>query len=1065
MTGKKRLLAALLSALMLLALLPAAAAAGEEGSSMGASYTEITDAIDNPERGFYSTCFVGAKETDNTVQNPTGKLIHMRISLGNFSHNYLNYRGKAPEHYTEGGWEPLSQDFLDALNATLDHLRQNGGSAILRFAYDDFDGVADLEPDMAGVLAHIEQLSGVFAQNADVIAAVESGFLGCWGEQHTSGIVTPENIAALVDALLEAVPEPITVSVRRPVYYCYAAGLRLEDLATHRADPTSPYYRVGVYNDGYLGSCSDLGTYTDRAMEVAWLDYQAGHTLFGGEVVANYSDDGTVYNSIDYISEEMFRTHTSYLNIEWNGSVIDQWRESTYTGDDPVYYGLSGFTYVENHLGYRFVLRSSAFYGDRIGFTVENVGAGNVLKEETVTLNLVDEDGILTQIPTGLDVTDWQSGETAQAFVPLPQDLPAGTYTAYLNIADENGNQIRFANDNPFSDYGNGIGSFTLEPRHINRAASLYCWNLYLLNEGSYPSVRPFLEELEITRVYQDLPQTYLAREETAHMVARLAADGIETVALTGDAAWGMAGGDQSEIRAYIDALAAYNAGIGAAAPIGKIALDVEVHTQPVWQEDAQAAFAAYVEQMEALYQYAHSAGLEVVQVIPVFYDRTDEDLFRYFVEHCCDELSIMNYNKSTQISGIETEVALCRALDKKIETIFETMAYSESHGVTEEITYFYEGMEALQAKRQEILETYDYENLTTSYHHFPTVYHVATGRYLAEIYAYTNEEDPTRNDLGQTEALDTITLTGDDGSVIVAGLYNPNRDAVYPETCYLAVGLSDGVTYTISSGSEDYVVTTPNRAFTFGDDALVDYISIRVERVEEAHTHTPEVRNAKAAGCTEAGYTGDTYCAACGELLSAGVSIDPLGHTGSWSANGDGTHRQVCDRCGAVMASGACSDGNRDGLCDTCGGAYSQTPTFRKKNGFTEGATYLITVRQKALDRGLSGAAVQMTESGGVYTANPPAEEEWLWTYENGRLWCETGGTRYYLAADGSDLTVTTQAGDAALWSYSGDRLSTQVSTRFLFWNYDMTYYLSVNSSGFTLSILRQTAALYEAV
>ena len=733
------------------------------------------------------------------------------------------------------------------------------------------------------------------------------------------------------------------------------------------------------------------------------------------------------------------------------------------------------------------------------------MGAGNMVKPKTVTLNLVDETGGLTQVPTDLDVTDWQSGETTEVSIPLPSDLPAGTYAACLNIADQNGNQIRFANDNPFNDYGNGIGSFTRSAQNINRAGSLYCWNLFLLNGGDYPAIDDFLDRLEITRVYQDLPQVYLEREETAAMVARLAADGIETVALTGDAAWGMAGDDQAEIRAYIDALAAYNQGIGAAAPIEKIALDVEVYTQSVWKDDPQAAFAAYVSQMEALYQYAHSAGLEVVQVIPVFYDQIDGDLLAYFVEHCCDELSIMNYNKSTQISGIETEVALCRALGMKVETIFETMAYSESHGVTEEITYFYEGMEALQAKRQQILETYDYENLTTSYHHFPTVYHVDTGLYLAEIYAYTNGEDPTRDDLGQTDALPCITLTGDDGSVTTAWLYNPNRNATYQENCYLAVGLSADVTYTIASGTADYVVTTPNKTFAFGDDSLVDYISIRVERVTEAHTHIPELRDARDATCAEAGYTGDTYCAVCGELLAAGTAIEKLphtpelrdardatcteagysgdtccavceellssgtaiaalGHTASWTANDDGTHRLVCDRCGAVMEQGACADGSQDGFCDTCGGAVSREQTFRKVTGFADGQTYLITINRKALSRDLSGTGVEMTETGGVYTASPAAEAAQLWTYENGTLWCQVDGTRYYLSAEDGELSVTTQSGSAAVWTFSNGRLSTRVSTRFLFWTYDRTYYLYANSSGFTLSILRATVTLYEA-
>ena len=40
------------------------------------------------------------------------------------------------------------------------------------------------------------------------------------------------------------------------------------------------------------------------------------------------------------------------------------------------------------------------------------------------------------------------------------------------------------------------------------------------------------------------------------------------------------------------------------------------------------------------------------------------------------------------------------------------------------------------------------------------------------------------------------------------------------------------------------------------------------------------EVRNAKAATCTEAGYTGDAYCTTCGEKISDGETIPSTGHT-----------------------------------------------------------------------------------------------------------------------------------------------------------------------------------------
>ncbi len=462
----------LFAAMMLAAILFAILFEGvlKKSVDMGADYREITDKIDNPDRGFYLPCLmIGALE-GNEAQLPEGNLVHLRVSLGAFSHNYQMHHNHTLPDVSEGGWTDLSEDFLTALTKTMAHIRQNGASAIVRFAYDDFEGIENLEPSMEGILAHISQLEPFFSENADVIAAVESGFLGRWGEQHGSVIVDEnhrqKNIPTLVRALLKVVPEPITVSVRRPEYYCYVAGIPLSELPNHQAKPGDGLYRVGVYNDGYLGSESDRGTYTDREAELKWLDHQASHTLFGGEVAENYSTDGMVYNSIEHISREMFQTHTSYLNIEWNDQVIRQWKETQYQGADPVYHGLSGFTYVENHLGYRFVLRS-ACYSARFGketiiAQIENVGAGNVVKPKTAVLNMVSKENGIMQIPTELDVRTWNSQNTAEIKVQIPAKLKDGVHDVYLQIADENGCQIQFANANPFSKYGNWIGEIRI---------------------------------------------------------------------------------------------------------------------------------------------------------------------------------------------------------------------------------------------------------------------------------------------------------------------------------------------------------------------------------------------------------------------------------------------------------------------------------------------------------------------------------------------------------------------------------------------------------------------------
>lgn len=73
-------------------------------------------------------------------------------------------------------------------------------------------------------------------------------------------------------------------------------------------------------------------------------------------------------------------------------------------------------------------------------------------------------------------------------------------------------------------------------------------------------------------------------------------------------------------------------------------------------------------------------------------------------------------------------------------------------------------------------------------------------------------------------------------------------------------------------------------------------------------HLHI-EIRNKKDASCTEKGYTGDTYCKDCEELLKKGETVDVLGH--QWketkraepSYTEDGQIIYTCNRCGEQKA------------------------------------------------------------------------------------------------------------------------------------------------------------------
>lgn len=72
--------------------------------------------------------------------------------------------------------------------------------------------------------------------------------------------------------------------------------------------------------------------------------------------------------------------------------------------------------------------------------------------------------------------------------------------------------------------------------------------------------------------------------------------------------------------------------------------------------------------------------------------------------------------------------------------------------------------------------------------------------------------------------------------------------------------------------------VTKNGTAYIVSD--LTANCTITIQFRQKACEHkTTELRNQKDASCTEAGYSGDTYCISCGDLLAAGNVIPALGH------------------------------------------------------------------------------------------------------------------------------------------------------------------------------------------
>lgn len=419
------------------------------------NYQESTERINNPDQGFYRPIYVRITEDgisyNKNIVNNTTQLYHLRIDISAFSQASNEIADKA-----------LTENALSGIDELLSYLREKNKSAIARFVYDPgLNGSSNKEPALDMILHHISQLSTILDQYHDTLTAIEVGLIGPWGEMHTSTMANKDVINALIDAYLNNTTE-IPILVRTPKMIYNYLGITIDDIDTYRIESTAKAYRLGLFNDGYLGSSNDLGTYSNREKEVPWLALQNGHLPYGGEVVIPNS----TLHDIENCPEEMFQLHLSYLNIEWNYNVIDKWKNSTYTeaaGADSLYYGETAFQYIENHMGYRFVLENSILEYDTavsqfgIDLSLRNVGFGNLSRPMNMTLLLESETGEITFIDAG----QFNGGKKITFQTDLT--LKDGNYNVYLKLDKGNGKYaLRFANDLWNEELqANRIGSFS----------------------------------------------------------------------------------------------------------------------------------------------------------------------------------------------------------------------------------------------------------------------------------------------------------------------------------------------------------------------------------------------------------------------------------------------------------------------------------------------------------------------------------------------------------------------------------------------------------------------------
>jgi hypothetical protein len=370
----------------------------------------------------------------------------------------------------------LSQEFLNRLSQDFATVREAGIKIVPRFSYNYPKGGPDAP--LERVLRHLDQLKPTLENNTDVIAFMDAGLIGCWGEMHTSsnelmdinrGYRRINNATKqILEKLFATLPVRRMVTVRYPEYkFQYFNGLgddaQLENkpiapISSTEAFGSSIKARWAQYDDCVVCGEWNGGTYNNphsvnngKAAEVKdFLEQEMLYAAHSGELGAGFrpsaatDEDGDGWlkdhDTCTRVLPLFAQLRLSTFNHNDDNATINRWKTE------------GCYEEITNRLGYRFALTEanmptslrpgSSF---EMNFTVKNEGWASPYNARLVEINLqnISTGQVFTIRLEGNrasheDPRFWQPGGAYKVSIVggLPSDMPSGDYRVGLVLPD-----------------------------------------------------------------------------------------------------------------------------------------------------------------------------------------------------------------------------------------------------------------------------------------------------------------------------------------------------------------------------------------------------------------------------------------------------------------------------------------------------------------------------------------------------------------------------------------------------------------------------------------------------
>ncbi len=332
------------------------------------------------------------------------------------------------------------------LKAYLEYLDSLGIRVLLRFAYES-DENGKSGPRTKNVLSHIDQIKGFFEENSAlvnrVIYAIQLGFIGLWGEGHTS--VHNLNERKIVEKVFSSFPEQFFIMVRTPEYLSMV--------------PEEYESRAGLHDDYLVGYSHEWGMmdwtdenypkllnkckYSVNDGEMPWgnaspdgvdpygiIRQAAGYGLTSLSIEHNYIEDGNSYLLKQWQQLYLDEAKLAELSVPYNPNLLENGK-------------ISVFDYLKHHLGYQYSVSCLSAENGKARFLLTNYG---LAAAHGFTLNVYsDGEKVYSEALDGFNIFSEKFIEVPYSGGKLETEIISrASEPAYLynDIPRENGRNI-----------------------------------------------------------------------------------------------------------------------------------------------------------------------------------------------------------------------------------------------------------------------------------------------------------------------------------------------------------------------------------------------------------------------------------------------------------------------------------------------------------------------------------------------------------------------------------------------------------------------------------------------